>query len=132
MIKHFKYSAAFILTIIIMTCMFSGCTFRKENLKDNKISEVAGSDENDKQTVNDIADTSSPNGSVIQKPSDDDLSPKPDYMNKVVYYAEYSDLYHYDKECTNIKKGSKVLSGKLSEVIKLGHKIACKICIPQY
>lgn len=49
--------------------------------------------------------------------------------NRTVYYTEGGKSYHYSKSCSTLSRSKKILSGKLSEVIKLGKADPCDKCV---
>jgi competence protein ComEC len=47
---------------------------------------------------------------------------------RTVYYTPGGKSYHYNKNCSTLSRSNNILSGKLSEVIKLGKSDPCDKC----
>ncbi|PJI10287.1 MULTISPECIES: ComEC/Rec2 family competence protein [Clostridium] len=54
-----------------------------------------------------------------QKPGNDD---------RIVYYTPNGKSYHYDRNCVTLRRSKTVLSGKLSDVVKMGKSDPCDKC----
>lgn len=49
--------------------------------------------------------------------------------NRIVYYTPNGKSYHFDRNCPTLKRSKVVLSGKLSDVIKMGKSDPCNVCV---
>ena len=49
--------------------------------------------------------------------------------DRIVYYTPGGHSYHYDRNCSTLKRSKTVKSGKLKDVIKLGKSDPCNICV---
>lgn len=57
-----------------------------------------------------------------------DPTPSQD-MNRIVYYTPKGHSYHYSRNCRTLKRSKTVLSGKLSDVIRMGKSDPCNVCV---
>lgn len=57
-----------------------------------------------------------------------DPTPSQD-MNRIVYYTPKGHSYHYNRNCPTLKRSKTVLSGKLSDVIRMGKSDPCNVCV---
>jgi competence protein ComEC len=48
--------------------------------------------------------------------------------NKTVYFTPSGKSYHFDKNCSTLKRSKKILQGSLQEAINSGHKDPCNVC----
>ena len=48
--------------------------------------------------------------------------------NKKVYFTQNGKSYHYDKNCSTLKRSKTILEGSKQEAISLGHADPCNIC----
>ena len=48
--------------------------------------------------------------------------------NKTVYFTPNGKSYHYDKDCSTLKRSKIILDGSQQEAISLGHADPCNIC----
>ncbi|MCB2293649.1 MBL fold metallo-hydrolase [Clostridium algoriphilum] len=48
--------------------------------------------------------------------------------NKTVYFTPNGKSYHYDKNCSTLKRSKTILEGSKQEAIRLGHADPCNIC----
>jgi len=48
--------------------------------------------------------------------------------NKTVYYTPSGKSYHYDRNCSALKRSKIILSGSQQKAISLGHADPCNIC----
>ena len=48
--------------------------------------------------------------------------------NKTVYYTPSGKSYHYDRNCSSLKRSKTILSGSQQKAISLGHADPCNIC----
>ncbi|GKU25140.1 hypothetical protein [Clostridium folliculivorans] len=50
---------------------------------------------------------------------------------RTVYYTPGGKSFHYNRNCATLKRSKTVLSGKLSDVIRLGKSDPCNVCVRQ-
>jgi competence protein ComEC len=50
------------------------------------------------------------------------------YNNKKVYFTPSGKSYHYDKNCSTLKRSKAILEGTQQEALSSGHADPCNIC----
>jgi len=48
--------------------------------------------------------------------------------NKIVYFTPSGKSYHYDKNCSSLKRSKTILEGTQQNTISSGHSDPCNIC----
>ena len=48
--------------------------------------------------------------------------------NKTVYYTQKGKSYHYDRNCSSLKRSKTILEGPQQKAISSGHADPCNIC----
>lgn len=77
-----------------------------------------------------------PSNTVVSKPAPEVSKPTTETKtstssnsnNKTVYFTPSGKSYHFDKNCSTLKRSKTILQGTLQEAISSGHADPCNIC----
>lgn len=102
------------------------CTSDGTNISFNvQPGSYAGASSNN-TTSSEISNSGSTNTVAVTPAPAPSVNPNND---RTVYYVPNGKSYHYDRNCSTLRRSKTILSGKLSDVINMGKSDPCNICV---